>query len=105
MRFHKLRIAGSVFWGLACVLSIVLWVRSYEHCEYLTHIRSGNRLTIFGSNAGVAYFLSKTDPGKFTPALTLGWEYRAAAVESVDSHRKDHAAGETFIVAPYWLSV
>src|SRR4051794_6882666 len=30
MKFRKLRIAWSVFWGLACVLLIVLWVRSYQ---------------------------------------------------------------------------
>jgi hypothetical protein len=29
MRFRKLRIAWSVFWGLNGVLLIVLWVRSY----------------------------------------------------------------------------
>jgi hypothetical protein len=29
MRFRQLRIAWSVFWGLAAVLLIVLWVRSY----------------------------------------------------------------------------
>src|SRR5215212_550767 len=29
MRFRKLRIAWSVFWGLSTVLLIVLWVRSY----------------------------------------------------------------------------
>jgi hypothetical protein len=29
MRYRKLRIAWSVFWGFACVLLIVLWVRSY----------------------------------------------------------------------------
>ena len=29
MRFRKLRIAWSVTWGIACVLLIVLWVRSY----------------------------------------------------------------------------
>src|SRR4051812_22362745 len=29
MRFRKLRVAWSVFWGVACVLLIVLWVRSY----------------------------------------------------------------------------
>src|SRR4051794_32106050 len=29
MNFRKLRIAWSVFWGLACVLLIVLCVRSY----------------------------------------------------------------------------
>ena len=30
MRFRKLRIAWSVLWGLAAVLLIVLWVRSYR---------------------------------------------------------------------------
>ena len=29
MRYRKLRIAWSVGWGIACVLLIVLWVRSY----------------------------------------------------------------------------
>jgi hypothetical protein len=30
MKYRKLRIAWPVFWGLACVLLIVLWVRSYR---------------------------------------------------------------------------
>ncbi len=30
MRFRKLRIAWSVVWGLAAVLLIALWVRSYD---------------------------------------------------------------------------
>jgi hypothetical protein len=29
MRFRKLRIAWSVGWGIACVLLIALWIRSY----------------------------------------------------------------------------
>jgi hypothetical protein len=29
MKFRKLRIAWSVFWGAACVLLICFWVRSY----------------------------------------------------------------------------
>jgi len=29
-KLRKLRIAWSVFWGVACVLLIVLWVRSYQ---------------------------------------------------------------------------
>src|SRR4051794_12192170 len=33
MRFRKLRIAWSVFSALACVLLIVLWVRSYYWVE------------------------------------------------------------------------
>ena len=33
MRFRKLRIAWSVACGIACVLLIVLWVRSYWSCD------------------------------------------------------------------------
>ena len=40
MRFRKLRIAWSVFWGLACVLLIVLWVRSYWFFDQFIHRRS-----------------------------------------------------------------
>jgi hypothetical protein len=32
-RFRKLRIVWSVFWGLACVLLIVLGIRSYWHMD------------------------------------------------------------------------
>jgi hypothetical protein len=33
MRFRKLRITWSIVCGLACVLLIVLWVRSYKTCD------------------------------------------------------------------------
>src|SRR6185436_13829213 len=35
MKYRKLRIAWSVFWGLAAVLLIVLWVRSYWWMDIL----------------------------------------------------------------------
>jgi hypothetical protein len=35
MRFRKLRLAWSVGWGLACVLLIVLWVRTYYRMDIL----------------------------------------------------------------------
>jgi hypothetical protein len=35
MKYRKLRIAWSVGWGIACVLLIVLWVRSYPDEEML----------------------------------------------------------------------
>lgn len=35
MRFRKLRIVWSVVWGVACVLMIVLWVRSYYYFDRL----------------------------------------------------------------------
>src|SRR3954447_25691147 len=31
MKSRNLRIAWSVVWGMACVLLVVLWVRSYRH--------------------------------------------------------------------------
>ena len=44
MRFRKLRIMWSVAWGLACVLLIALWVRTYAwndiytpQCEWHTY--------------------------------------------------------------------
>ena len=33
MKYRKLRIAWSVGWGIACVLLIVLWVRSYWYAD------------------------------------------------------------------------
>jgi hypothetical protein len=35
MRFRKLRIAWSVFWGVTGVLLIALWVRSYCRTDYV----------------------------------------------------------------------
>jgi hypothetical protein len=53
MRFRKLRIAWSVFWGLACVLLIALWVRSYWWIEGLTAPISTNRAIQVGTLPGV----------------------------------------------------
>jgi hypothetical protein len=35
MKYRKLRIAWSVGWGVLCLMLIVLWVRSYSHCDIL----------------------------------------------------------------------
>jgi hypothetical protein len=46
MRFRKLRIAWSVFWGFACVLLIALWVRSYTSpARWYCEEKSGNSPT------------------------------------------------------------
>src|SRR5438105_1666000 len=47
MRFRKLRIAWSVFWGLAAVLLIALWVRSYWILNSLD-VSGGHRFTSSG---------------------------------------------------------
>jgi hypothetical protein len=42
MRYRKLRIAWSVGWGTACVLLIVLWVRSYWWAEIFSYTNRAN---------------------------------------------------------------
>jgi len=56
MRFRKLRIAWSVGWGLACVLLIALWVRSYSLLELFTKIDGHKSKTTIGSEVGTIYF-------------------------------------------------
>jgi hypothetical protein len=66
MRFRKLRIAWSVFWGVACVLLIVLWTRSYwrEDCLYWNIV--GHRSIVIASARGqlaACTFLFEMSPG------------------------------------------
>jgi hypothetical protein len=35
MKYRKLRIAWSIGWGVACLLLVVLWVRSYWTIDYM----------------------------------------------------------------------
>src|SRR3954470_16105716 len=52
LRFRKLRIAWSVFWGLACVLLVVLWVRSYWRFDTVTAWIPERGLTTSSSAVG-----------------------------------------------------
>src|SRR5215208_6728481 len=56
MRFRELRIAWSVGWGLACVLLIVLWVRSYHTMNQLRYVSGGRLVTQIASYQGGAYY-------------------------------------------------
>src|SRR3954470_6536128 len=69
MKFRKLRIAWSVFCSLACVLLIVLWVRSYWYmdqldCRYsglpcelrIDSLRGGAEIALRDANYGINSF-------------------------------------------------
>lgn len=60
MKFSKLRIAWSVACGIACVLLIALWVRSYWRLDEF-HVTSKARLTRVTSNYGKLQFATETD--------------------------------------------
>ncbi len=52
MKFRKLRIAFSAFCGLACVLLIALWVRSYGRADQIYGQTSARKVWHFGSMRG-----------------------------------------------------
>jgi hypothetical protein len=52
MKYRKLRIAWSVVWGVACVLLIALWVRSYSEWDQLYNPISSKTLIIVESASG-----------------------------------------------------
>src|SRR6476620_2384492 len=96
LRFRKLRIAWSVFCGLACVLLIVLWVRSYE--RFTKYGLSGDSFTrrfqgqvVTAYSFGVSLHLSVTENGEtyFPQERTLGFGALAKN-------------GSKTIALPYW---
>src|SRR3954464_3028735 len=63
MKFRKLRISWSVFWGLACVLLIVLWVRSQTWIDQVFVPLGHSTYFVFGSMPNTFGFgLSDTSP-------------------------------------------
>ena len=52
MRYRKLRIAWSAWWSIACVLLLVLWVRSYFRADLATVAWSSNRAIQLNSSIG-----------------------------------------------------
>ena len=56
MRFRKLRIAWSVFWGVPCVMLIVLWVRSYWRQDRAGFLLNPTRMFAVDSNRGTIEF-------------------------------------------------
>jgi hypothetical protein len=72
MRYRKLRIAWSVFWGLACVLLIVLWVRSYFRVEFLLWQPTKTSFDV-QSNSGKLYAGACEDPD--LGLMTRAWKF------------------------------
>ena len=71
MNYRKLRIAWSVVWGVAAVLLIVLWVRSYWYGDVL-QFRSFPEDFGIGSVHGVIGADGNINPLKYI--LSSGWK-------------------------------
>jgi hypothetical protein len=70
MRFRKLRITWTVFCGIACVLLIVLWVRSYWRGDLIGVV--GNRSLHIRSEQGLIF----TDVSTADAGDRRGWRHR-----------------------------
>ncbi len=67
MRYRKLRIAWSVVWGLAAVLLVALWVRSYWWVDEAALGSLSDRFIRIASSAGEFAI----DEDKVPPAVTF----------------------------------
>jgi hypothetical protein len=111
MRFRKLRIAWSVVCGIACVLIVALWVRSYralDSCQGPTH---GIHVVNIQSFKGHVFVFEGTMGQRLTNALSrypdisdTGWTVSTASIKQFKLNRElNHAVlaeGGTMILLP-----
>jgi hypothetical protein len=110
MKYRKLRIAWSVFFGILCLLLIALWVRSYWWVDNITC--PTQRLVVLRSMIGTmsvnAYpqWLSKPGPS------AREWERTSTKVTLLPRHPTPieqwafhHDQNNLFITWPYWFVV
>src|SRR3954470_3499442 len=113
MKFRKRRIAWSVFWGLACVLLVVLWVRSYSSSQSAIWVSSGGHVFLFGSKLGDGTFIYEANP-QVIDRIGAGWTFMNEEVSPQLKKEEQRwitgrfrfgsgIANRTRITAPFWL--
>jgi hypothetical protein len=107
MRFRKLRIAWSVFWGVLAVLLIGLWVRSYWYREGWVRQSAGVQVEVM-SHDGLFRWVSRA-------GYNAKWDYPWKSVSDpiLYSQRRPFfyyipmiqtGATTPNIFVPYWFS-
>ena len=97
MRYRKLRIAWSVGCGIACVLLIALWVRSYRYREGWIQEPSGGLRVL--SQLGVCYF-------RGSEGYSAKWFSDAIATrrQPIMYYLPSGGISRYSIAVPYWFS-
>src|SRR4051794_33303247 len=101
MRFRKLRTACSVVWGLACILMIVLWVRSYWWAD-IAHLSLRHR-TIINSVAGNIQVSDISGPTWKSELLSTHADDLAPKLRGVPRWHHDSATGNISLRFPHGL--
>jgi len=122
MRYRKLRIAWTVFCGIACVLLLVLWVRSYLRLDQVRiPITKSRSLELVLVQSGVSFVVryNLTQPETWN-WFTIGLkEYQSNIFASIkrrghynwEGHYIDWGSDsrqgldEPYILTPYWLLI
>src|SRR3954464_13617438 len=102
MRFRKLRLAWSVFWGIACVLLIALWIRSYWHIDII-EIRKPFPASAVGSGFGITLARFYKEP------MSPQWSVRTYSTQNQEKMETmfgfgvDSSEFEFVVTFPHWL--
>jgi hypothetical protein len=109
MRFRKLRIVWSVVCGIACVLLVELWVRSYWLRDTVNCPMPGGLVasSICG-RISVAHFLDRLEDSRWE----RNWDWKSFQVKSIapellaaPSWHYDSSRFGTYVSFPIWFAV
>ena len=71
MKYHNLRIAWSVFWGVLAALLLVLWVRSYLRLDSCARLVGPKVLIIMSSQGDLGIGRLTPPPGGFRSSWSV----------------------------------
>ena len=92
MRFRKVRIVWSVAWGIACVLLVVLWVRSYWWTDSIEYVESFVSTTVESSIGRTSFMRFHHDLANLGPDYWHIEAVRATASDDESDPAKDGKA-------------
>ncbi len=114
MKHRSLRIAWSVAWGIAAVLLMVLWARSYRNLNGLSAadecylIDSQNRRCGVATDAGLIS-VCVTNPSPWPVSWSFSYFQEDEIRQGFGWWTSDHGTGRndssTALVVPLWLPV
>jgi hypothetical protein len=92
MRFRKLRIVWSVACGIACVLLMLLWVRSYWYGDYINYVSSpSGRINSVSSTYGTLRISFDKESFRH-PGQVGGWHvFFSQWLDEPDTPEKENA--------------